>query len=173
MRSDRLGPDQSFHTRLLSPEDLDDLQTLLDRAGDYFEVATGKMPASDEARRAFVAGPSGKAVNDKRIIGIFNQEKQLVGVLDAITDWPTDRVWTMGILLLDPAVRGRGLGAATLLAYEAWARGQGATGFRTAVVSHHTPGLRFLERAGYERETSLPDYDAGGRRASVIFLRKP
>lgn len=172
MRADGLGPPPFFHTRRLTPEDLDDLQALLERAGDYFEIATGRPPAKDEARRAFVAGPPDKAVNDKRVIGVYNAQEDLVGVLDAITDWPSDAVWTMGMLLLEPAIRGQGIGSAMPAAYEQWARSEGATAFRTAVVADHTTGIRFLERAGYRRETKLDDYDAGGQSTSVIFLTK-
>ena len=148
------------------------LGPLFDRASDYFEIATGRPPAGDEAPRAFVGGPPTKSVNDKRVIGIFRGANQLVGVLDALTDWPAPGVWTMGMLLLDPAVRGAGLGAATLAAYEEWARSEGARAFRTAVVAHHQPGLRFLERAGFQRENTAPDYGAGGKRTAVVFLTK-
>jgi RimJ/RimL family protein N-acetyltransferase len=172
MQVDRLGPDGAYHTRLLTPEDLRDLQALFVRAADYFEIATGRPPAADEAPRAFVAGPPTKSVHDKRVIGIFSRAGDLVGVLDALTDWPAEGVWTLGMLLLDPAVRGAGLGTAVLAAYEGWARSEGARRFRTAVVAHHEPGLRFLERAAFQRENTLPDYDAGARRATVVFLTK-
>ena len=172
MRVDELGPEASYHTRLLTPEDLDDLQGLLERAGDYFRIVTGVGPAKDEARRAFVAGPPTKAVNDKRVVGLYGSGNSLIGVLDAITDWPEPGVWTMGMLLLDPAIRGRGTGSALLAAYEHWARSEGAGAFRTAVVSHHERALSFLKRARYEPESQLADYDAGTRKARVIFLVK-
>jgi GNAT superfamily N-acetyltransferase len=172
VQRDDLGPAGRFTTRLLTPADLDQLQSLFERAADYFRIATGQPPDPDEARRAFVAGPPTKSVNDKRVIGVF-EAGTLVGVLDAITDWPSDGTWTMGMLLLDPAVRGTGLGRSLLGAYEQWAAIEGARRFRTALVAHHEPGRRFLERAGYEPERTLPDYDAGGRRATVMFFVRP
>jgi GNAT superfamily N-acetyltransferase len=172
VRAELPGFPSFFHTRLLTPADLEALQDLLERSGDYFEIATGKPPAKDEARRAFVAGPPSKAVNDKRVVGLFGADDKLVGVLDSITNWPSDGQWTMGMLLLDPAIRNRGIGASMLESYEGWARSQGAVTFRTAIVGDHERGIRFLEQAGYRRETTLPDYDAGGRRATVIFLTK-
>ena len=140
-----------FHTRLLRPPDLRALQALFERAGDYFEMVTGAPPGRDEAERAFVAGPPQKSVNDKRIIGVFSDADVLVGVLDAITDWPEPGCWSMGGLIFDPAFRGRGLGRAVLDAFERWATGEGAERFRTAVVGHHARGRRFLESAGYRR----------------------
>jgi GNAT superfamily N-acetyltransferase len=155
-----------FHTRLLRPSDLLALQALFERAGDYFELVTGRPPARDEAERAFVAGPPQKSVNDKRVIGLFTDADVLVGVLDAITDWPEPGCWSMGGLILDPAFRGRGLGRAVLTAYERWAADEGAERFRTAVVGHHGRGIRFLEHAGYRRvlggETGVP-------RTAVFF----
>ena len=172
MQRNDLVPGRGYTTRLLTPADLDQLQSLFERAGDYFRVATGQAPAPDEARRAFVAGPPTKSVNDKRVIGLFDAGGTLVGVLDAITDWPADDTWTMGMLLLDPATRGAGVGRSLLAAYEEWAASEGARGFRTALVAHHDAGRRFLERAGYEPESTLPDYDAGGRRATVLFFSR-
>ena len=174
MERTRLGPDAAYHTRLLGPPDLQRLQALFERGADYFEIATGRPPAPDEAPRAFVAGPPSKAVDDKRVIGVFTgDEDTLVGVLDALTDFPDPGVWMMGMLLLDPAHRGRGLGSAVLAAYHDWAATEGAREFRTAVVAHHAPGLRFLEERGYTPLSRLDDYDAGGARPTVIFLSRP
>lgn len=165
MHHQELGPAGRYATRLLRPPDLPALQELFERAADYFEIATGNPPARDEAPRAFVAGPPGKAVDDKRVIGVF-AGRELVGVLDALTGWPDPATWTMGMLLLDPAHRCAGLGSAVLEAYEAWAAAEGAATLRTAVVSHHDPGLRFLARHGYERQQE-------GGPPGVTVLAKP
>jgi GNAT superfamily N-acetyltransferase len=166
------GPEQAYATRLLAPPDLRALQALFERGHDYFELVTGAPPAADEAPRAFVAGPPQKSVNDKRVIGIFTADETLVGVLDALTDWPESGEWTMGMLLLDPAHRRRGLGRATLAAYEHWAAAEGAQRVRTAVVAQHAEGIAFLEDAGYERVSTLENYDAGGARPTVFFFAK-
>jgi GNAT superfamily N-acetyltransferase len=103
---------------------------------------------------------------------VFDRDNELVGVLDAIVDWPDPGVWTMGMLLLDPTSRGSGLGTAVLNAYEEWAGMQGASEFRTAVVSHHERGRRFLQRTGYRCASTLDDYNAGAREATVLFYSK-
>ncbi len=163
MNHENLGPDGRYHTRRLEPPDLRNLQALFERAADYFEMTTGNPPAPDEAPRAFVAGPPARSVNDKRTIGVLHLD-ELVGVLDAITDWPEDGIWTVGMLLLDPAHRGAGLGSSILPAFEEWAFSQGATRLRTALVSHHDAGLRFLEQHGYAV--------VSGGTPTVTFLEK-
>ena len=143
------------------------------QATDYFESATGRPPGPDEAQRAFVGGPPSRSVSDKHTVGVFDDATTLVGVLDAIPDFPEDGTCTIGLLLLAPAVRGRGVGTAVLTAFEAWMRDAGATRFRTAVVAHCTRGIAFARRAGYEEASRLEGYDAGGARPTVVFLEKP
>ena len=171
MRLTSLGPQGKYNTRLLKPPDIPDVQSLFMRTADYFEMATGVSPADDEAKRAFVAGPPTKSLDDKRIIGVFDSADTLVGMLDSLVDFPADGEWTMGLLLIDPDHRGVGLGKVFLAEYESWAAQCGARKFHTAVVSHHNPGIRFLERSGYGRQRELED-DAGARRVTVVFLAK-
>lgn len=166
---DLVGP---YSTRRLAPADLPALQQLFERAADYFEIATGAPPGRDEAERAFVGGPPSKTVSEKETIGVFDEAHALVGVLDAIPDFPAEGVCTIGLLLLDPAVRGRGVGAATLVAFESDLARRGMRRFRTAVVAHHAPGLRFLERAGYRAVSRVEGYEAAVSRPTVVVLEK-
>ncbi|MCZ6856457.1 MAG: GNAT family N-acetyltransferase [Gemmatimonadetes bacterium] len=172
MRLTGLGPQGKYTTRLLEPPDIPDVQSLFERTADYFEMATGVSPADDEAKRAFVAGPPTKSVDDKRIIGVFDSTDSLVGMLDALVDFPADDEWTMGMLLIDPEHRGAGLGKQVLAGYESWAAQCGARKFHTALVSHHDPGIRFLERSGYVRQRVLENDNAGGQQATVVFFAK-
>ena len=172
MRLKNLGPRGEYHARPLHPPDISALQSLYERGADYFEVATGTSPRSDEAKRAFVAGPPSKSVDDKRIIGVFDSRDHLVGVVDSLVDFPAEGDWTIGMLLIDPHHRGLGLGRAVLHAYESWTVRGGARRLHTAVVSHHQPGIRFLEASGYVRQRAVDNYDAGARRASVVFFAK-
>ncbi len=169
---DQLGPDGRYTTRLLEPPDLRALQALFERSTDYFELVTGAPPRRDEAAQAYVAGPPTKQVHDKRIIGVFGSEQALVGVIDALTDWPHPATWSMGILLIDPAHRRQGLGTAALHAYEQWAKTCGARKLRTAVVAHHDSGIRFLERAGYRLDGQLEKYEHVAQQPTVLFLSK-
>ena len=172
MQRKNLGPNGEYFTRLLHPPDIRAAQAMFERAADYFEVATGARPGRDEATRAFVAGPPSKSVDDKRILGVFDRHNELIGILDALVDFPAVGDWTMGMLLLDPEHRGAGLGTVVLEAYEDWAVGQGAQRFHTAVVSRHKRGVRFLEDRGYRRQGDLQEHDAGAGGETVTFFAK-
>lgn len=172
MEQSEFGPDGTYSCRRLAPADISAVQGLFDRASDYFEIATGAPAAPDEAERAFVAGPPTKSVDDKRSIGFFDAENTLVGVIDALIDWPEPDTWSLGMLLFAPEHRGKGLGAAALAAFEQWSAELGARKLRTAVVSHHETGVAFAYRSGFRPDKTLEDYNAGARQARVLFLEK-
>ena len=163
---------RGYSTRRLAPPDIHALQALFERGSDYFERVTGTPAGPDEAQRALVAGPPSKEVNDKRTVGLFTADHTLVGVLDAITDWPDGGTWTVGMLLLDPAHRDAGLGFAFFEAWTAWAHSGGARRLRTALTSDDARAGRFLARLGFTEENRLDDYDAGGRRPTIVFYQK-
>jgi aminoglycoside 6'-N-acetyltransferase len=62
------------------------------------------------------------------------------------------RIWTVGPVMLDPAVRGRGLGAAALRAVARFAFDAGAHRVQAEILAHNTAGLRAFDAAGFTRE---------------------
>lgn len=162
----------TFSTRLLGPPDLVAIQSLFEKCHDYFQISTGTVPQSDEAQRALVAGPAAKSVNDKRVVGVFDGQDSLVGLMDAIMGWPSEGCWTLGMLLLDPEVRGAGLGSAALAAFESWAKSLAAEKLRTALVSDHTRGLEFAGSKGFVEISRSTGVRLGSRTAEIIFLEK-
>jgi GNAT superfamily N-acetyltransferase len=54
-------------------------------------------------------------------------------------------------LVVDPAERGRGTGAALVAAAEAWARERGAGAIHLTTALHRQAAHRFYERIGYAR----------------------
>lgn len=162
---DGILPGHAPHrTRRLGPPDIPALQRLFERAADYFEVATGAPPGPDEGERAFVGGPPTKSVSDKQTIGLFDGDDGLVGVLDAIPDFPAPHVCTIGLLLVEPRSRGRGLARALLAAFETWMTGAGTRRFRTAIVARHMAGDAFLRRTGYVPVPAPPEAENGAVR---------
>lgn len=79
----------------MSPAALGDV---VDRCSDFFEQVG--PPALDEK-------PPGPCT--KELLGVVVEE-QVVGLVDLLRGYPTPDVGFIGLLALDPAVRGRGLG---------------------------------------------------------------
>ncbi len=79
----------------------------------------------------------------------------------------------MGLLLLDPAVRGRGLGRRLMAAFERWAAGRGARRVMLSVVHENASALRFWAAIGYRKERELPPAQFGRKtHARTEFVKR-
>lgn len=163
---------QSYHTRLLGPPDLGRVQELFEASSEYFRAFTGQPPARDEARRAFVAGPPSKSVNDKSVLGVFSSAEVLLAVADVIRDWPAEATWSVGMLLVHPDHRRQGLGSSFARELERWAVAHGARKIRTAVPSGNEEAVAFLRGLHYRAGETMPSYRAGDREVAITFYER-
>jgi GNAT superfamily N-acetyltransferase len=144
---------EGWSLRSLRPADLAGLQALLDRCADYFLTAEGRPPRPTEAQDLCTTLPAGTSADDKHLLGVFCGE--LRGVVDVIRDWPRPRTWLLGLLLLDPRDRGRGVGAAVVAALDRWAASAGADRLRVAVVEANPRALCFWRSLGFSAVPAL------------------
>jgi GNAT superfamily N-acetyltransferase len=155
--------------RELTQSDLQLLQSLLERAGDYFVLHENRGPTATEARDEWDALPSGKPRSDKHLIGLFSPD--LVGVVEVLRDWPRPRTWNIGLLLLDPAVRRRRAGTQTVSAINSWAARSGADRLRVSVLPANAGVLEFWQRLGFAH---VPAHATTVRaRSTATALERP
>jgi GNAT superfamily N-acetyltransferase len=142
---------RGFATRALSDADAEALQALLVRCADYFNVVMAREPGPADALAVFYAGPEeGQAPDNKILLGITPPNAStLIGVLDAFRNYPSDQVWYIGLLLLDPAARRGGLGAQILDELEQTAALAGARELQLNVVEQNKLGYAFWSRQGF------------------------
>jgi GNAT superfamily N-acetyltransferase len=139
--------------RELTPADLDDLQALLQRCSDYFALHDDRPTTPTEARDVWEAVPDGTPREDKLAVGLF--APGLRGFADIVCDWPRRGTWMIGLLVLDPAVRGRGAGTAMVGAIDAAAARAGADTLRIAAIPKNTGGMRFWTRLGFKPASAV------------------
>ncbi|MEF2280271.1 GNAT family N-acetyltransferase [Deinococcus sp. YIM 134068] len=132
------------------------LDALFSRCADSGLQVNGVAPGDHEAGGIFENVPPGVAPDRKATLGVFDGAGQLVGVLEALCDHPEAGTWDLGLMLLEPGVRGRGAGAALHGAFAAWVRGQGGRRVVLSVVEENGAGLRFWRRLGYKHTRRLP-----------------
>jgi GNAT superfamily N-acetyltransferase len=142
--------------RELTLADRPAVEALIDRCEDFFVLTTGGPGNFDEL---WTALPPGRSLEDKRVYGIG---EPLAGVADVVRDWPAAGTWIIGLLLLDPAARGHGLGPAVVAELDAMAAAQGARRLRVAVVEQNPRALAFWQREGF---TPVPAEGPGGAQA--------
>jgi ribosomal protein S18 acetylase RimI-like enzyme len=161
-----------YHVKYLQPEDSSVLQVLLERSSDYSQLVTGLPPEPSSANTLLVDRPEGKTLDDKFVIGIFNDPRELVGVLDSIRDYPGRHDWWLGLLLLDPKYRNKGLGKQVYCAFEGWVSQRGAQNIFLGVVEQNRRAYQFWQGMGFETVERRRPSRFGNSENVVIVMRR-
>ncbi len=169
-RRQALFPILDGFAALLRPADSALLQALLASAADYFLLVYGAPPGPSAAESAFADRPPGTRPEDKHLLGLFDHAGALIGVLDAVRDYPQPGTWWLGLLLLAPEHRGRGLGTQAYFAFERWAARLGARAIGLGIVEGNERACRFWRRIGFAPGERRPPAKFGEREHVVLVM---
>ncbi len=148
------------------------LQALFERYADYALIVEGGAVSPHAAQEALQETPPGRSLADKFLYCVWHPQAQLVGVLEGMRGYPDESTWWIGLLLLDPAVRGQGLGRRLVQRFGAWAQVQGATALMLGVVADNHPAFAFWQRQGFELVRVSEPRTFGKKVQTVSVLRK-
>jgi GNAT superfamily N-acetyltransferase len=140
---------EELRVRRLSRRDLAHCRELGARCPDYLVLHYGAPDVEIVVGDLLEDLPPGKEAHDKFGLGFFDAEGRMVGGVDLIRDYPEPRTWYLGLMLLDPECRRRGLGAKLFARVGQWLHEQGAEALRLAVADHNGGGRRFWDRMGF------------------------
>ena len=133
---------------LISGSAVPELQELLERCADFEVMVTGSPPDAHAAADLLVEVPPDHALRDKLVIGVWT-DQGLTAVIDLLRDFPDPHAWYLGVLLVAPEARSRGLGAAIVAALRRWVVAQGGWTIRLIVQEQNPAALRFWSRQGF------------------------
>lgn len=151
------------HIRALDPViDLRAVLSVYRQAADYVHLETGEAPTDDLATAFFADAPPGGDPADGLKLGL-HETGELTGIADLAFGWPEARDAYLGLMILAPQARGRGLGAVFLRHIEAAARARGAPRLFLAVLDANPRGLAFWQREGFAVVKSFPPVRIGSR----------
>lgn len=133
----------------LTPSDSPIVLDLFGRCADYFLLQDGEAATAADVEELFADVPPSKSEEDQLIFG-FWQDSTLQGVVQLLMGYPEPRDFYLGFLLLDPALRGRGLGRSIYRAIERWSAGRGAQRMLVCVLNDNESALAFWRSLGFE-----------------------
>ncbi|OUL22727.1 GNAT family N-acetyltransferase [Nostoc sp. RF31YmG] len=162
----------AYMAKKLDPSDAKILQQLFEQCTDYAMMTDGHPPLSSAAADEFLALPEGKTIQDKFIFGLFTPDNTLVGMLESIRDYPDAKSWWIGLMMLAPEHRGKGLGSQFYQAYESWVAQQEAQSVFLAVLEENQPGFAFWKKLGFEVIRLAPPQQFGNKVHQRYVLRR-
>lgn len=139
-----------YHSRLIDSHDLSKLQKMLEKCNDYFNLVYKRDSNISDSTGIFNEIPDNKSIEDKFLIGIFNDNKDIIGVIDIIKDYPELNTWYLGLMLIDPDYRNSSLGRSVFDDTEEWSIDLGAKKIRLGVVEQNNKGLNFWTKVGFK-----------------------
>lgn len=128
---------------------------LFERASDYVQLESGKLPDLDFLRETF-DGPPTIAPEDRFVIGLEDDTGKLRGTAAYIRNFYTTDEWYMGLLILDPESRNQGFGAQAAQMVIDHVKRENGKRLRIAVLDANKNGRRFWERQGFKLERTVP-----------------
>lgn len=153
-------------------QDAAKLQGLFELCADFFVMTDGVTPAPTAAQAEFDEVPDGKTAEDVCVFGLFDAHDRLVGAIVAVQHYPDDQTWWIGLMLLAPEQRGKGLGADFYHAFERWVSAQGGRSVSLCAIAANTLGRQFWQRMGFEVIRKTPTRPYGVKTQEVYVFRR-
>ncbi len=154
----------------LGAGDLPALQALFERCTAFFQLVHGAPPRPDEAERWLREEAPGRTPGARSVFGLLDEEERLVGAVDVVRDDPEEHEYWLGTMVIEPTIRGVGLGAWFHAQVLSWIKEQGARGVQLCVQKQNPGAIRFWARQGYE-ETGSARVKAGQQVNEVVKMR--
>jgi RimJ/RimL family protein N-acetyltransferase len=162
----------AYSAKRLVPEDAEVLQPLYEQCTEFALFTDGQPPLPTAAREEFDAVPEGKATQDKYIFGLFDPDAILVGMIESIRYYPDDKTWWLGLMMLTPEQRGKGLGVEFYRAFERWVSGQDVLRISLCIVEANQAGLKFWKKMGFEVIRKTPPQQFGTKTHGLYILSR-
>jgi GNAT superfamily N-acetyltransferase len=155
------------------PDEMAELQRVLEAAPGYAERVTGAPPGRADAQSLYAALPPNKGYEDKFVFGI-DVEGTMIGCADLIRGHPDAHTAHLGLLLLAEPFQKKGFGSAAYRAIEDCVRHWGPAWkrVRIGVVGTNEEVSSFWEKLGFVRTGEAKPYRCGNVVSKTIVLVK-
>jgi ribosomal protein S18 acetylase RimI-like enzyme len=124
------------------------------QCSDFFTLVAGESPAAETTRHLLESRPPGVEPAQKHVIGL-QRSGEIVAIVELLEGFPGEAQWYVGLLLLAPTERTRGLGTAVWNAIEAWIGAEGGRHIRLIVQQQNPAAARFWRSVGFTSNSEV------------------
>ena len=132
----------------LDASDVADVTTFCRQCSAFFALVADHSPPAETARYLLESRPPGVELTHKHLIG-FERGGEVIAIVDLLKGYPGEADWYVGLLIISPDERARGLGTAVWNAVEAWIRSEGGRHVRLIVQEQNPEAARFWRSVGF------------------------
>ena len=161
-----------YAVRSLKPEEAELLQRLYDQCTDFALVVEGEPFSPTAAQAEFRSIPDGKSLGDKLMFGLINPQGEIVGLLEAVQNYPDETTWWLGLLMLAPELRGQGVGREVLRGFSEYVRLRGGKAIMLGVVEENRRAYQFWQRMGFGMVRRTEPRRFGKKMQPVYVMRR-
>jgi RimJ/RimL family protein N-acetyltransferase len=156
-----------YSVRRLRRNHLPLIETFNEQCCEAFQFQNGTPPTKADALETFEKFPPGYKAEDKFAIGIFNEHDRLVGLFDILKGYRKTEEWHIGLALIIPDERGKGLGTNAHSALADYARRADVKRFHLAVIQDNHRARKFWLSLGYRKIKEYPPRRIGERTHAI------
>ncbi|WP_405162827.1 GNAT family N-acetyltransferase [Nocardia sp. NBC_01499] len=138
----------SVVVRDLVPEDEAAVLEVFAASEDWFVAETGQPSAPGDVQSLYYVLPEGSDLDDKVLL-VIEVDGRVVGMIDAVQRYPHPQAISLGLFVIRPEFRRRGLGRAVVDALLGEARSRGFETIRTHTAVGWHSGREFLRAMGF------------------------
>lgn len=150
-----------------------DVLDLLHRAADYVVLEVGHTPDAAYVEKFFTARPPDVPPEGLMHFAVMLETAQ-AGLVCVAEGYEFADDWWLGLVLMDPAYRGRGLGHAALNELKAQAKARNIAMLKLAVLDVNLRARKFWHREGFifhRHAPASPGSDGHDRTVLKYVLR--
>ena len=143
----------------LGQADVLQLQMLLEKCSEYLVYQDGKPVEQTAALELLNDRPEEVDISNKVVFGIYNnKDNQIIGVIDLITGYINSGTISLGLMLVEPQKRSKGIGRDAYKKLAKWAFDKQFSKIRLGVLSGNGKGLKFWENMGFNKTGDIKLY---------------
>ena len=154
--------------RRLTVSDLMAVQLLHDSCSEFFSMIGDAILVTKDF---FEERPPTLPLNQKYVLGMEKNQK-LVGIWDVLIGYPEPDIAFVGLFILIPQERGKGMGRKSYLLIEDWLQHKGMKHIHLAVNFQNTSGLLFWKKMGFQHLETRALFGAKDRTPTVWIVTK-
>ncbi len=158
-----------YRIKLITENEINEAFELCKNCADYYLMDTGRLPCKDDVLGIFAELPPQKTLDDKYIVGMFNINDKLVGLMDIVKDYPEKSVWMLGLLLIHTDVRKKGLGKAFYHEVVKLVKNNNGKVVRIGVYEENESALNFWKSIGF-REVKRVDIENTNKQVKSVIV---